>query len=132
MNLVLLVILISTGVFSKHNDVLHHNYYKNIQSIKNSFHERKVGFNLSQEQINTIGKRITVYEQNNHTSKKIKFYARADIAFVLKYIYKKHVLWEGRRSNPDYIKIYKNREIKSTNHILFETPKDFPKYIPYR
>jgi len=125
--------LISVTLFSKYYNGLNHNYYKNILSIKDSFNERRVGFNLSQEQINTIGKMIVNYEQNKHTNKKIKFYARTDIAFVIKYIYHKNVYWESRRANPHYKNIYKlDNKASKYKHILFNTPKEFPNYIPYQ
>jgi len=124
--------LIVIILFSKYNDVLHHNYYKNILSIKNSFFEKKIGFNLNQNQINTIKKEIENYEKNNISNKKIRYYARADIAFVIKTLFHKNVYWEGRRKNPDYIKIYK-KNINNTQykHILFKIPKNFPPYSPY-
>jgi len=132
MNLFILLSLISVFIFSKHNPILFHNYYKNIQSIKNSFIERKVGFNLSNKQIELIGQKLKIYEAKNHFKKKSFYYARADIAFVLKYIYSKNVHWEGRHKNPDYKKIYKdNKDNKDYRQILFETPKDFPQYRPY-
>ncbi len=124
--------LVLVTLFSKHTDVLNHNYYKNIKSIKNSFNERKVGFTLSQDQIDTVGELILKYEQNNYTHRKIKFYVRADIAFVIKYIYHKEVYWEGRSRNPDYGKIYeKNKNHKDYENILFEIPQGFPIYRPY-
>ena len=70
--------------------------------------------------------------ENNLTGRPIRYYARADIAFVIKYIFHKNVYWEGRSRNPDYIKMYeKNMKTKEFKHILFETPKGFPAYRPY-
>ncbi len=66
---------------------------------------------------------------NNHSGRKEFYYTRADIAFVIKYIYKRDVYWKGRRVNPDYIKIYKeNKHDTAYYHILFEIPKSFPPY----
>jgi len=131
-HLFLALTLVLVYIFSKNSIMVNHNYYKNIQSIKNSFYEKRVGFNLSQEQINTVGKLIKAYEQNNHAGKEIKFYVRADIAFVIKYIYHKNVYWEGRSRNPDYRKIYEeNKSNSKYHHILFELPKGFPTYSPY-
>ena len=131
-HLFILSSLILVTVFSKHTDVMHHNYYKNIQSIKNSFSERKVGFNLSKEQIEAIGKVLEDDVADNQTGRPICYYARADIAFVIKYMYHKDVYWEGRRENPDYQKVYNQRkENRDCNHKLFEIPKDFPQYDPY-
>jgi len=131
-NLVILFTLISVATFSKHSNALHHNYYKNIQSIKNSFSERKVGFNLSSKQIEDIGKRLKSDKANNITDRPICYYARADIAFVIKYIFHKNVYWEGRSRNPDYIKMYeKYKKDKDFKHILFDIPKGFPNYTPY-
>ena len=124
--------LILVTVFSRYTDTMHHNYYKNIQSIKNSFYERKVGFNLSSKQIEEIGERLKNDKANNITGSPICYYARADIAFVIKYIFHKNVYWKGRRRNPNYIKMYeKHKRDKNFKHILFETPKGFPHYTPY-
>jgi len=131
-NLWISVILLGVGVFSKHVDTLHHNYYKNIKSICNSFEERKVGFNLSFEQIEEIGEILKQYESDTKINQEIYYFARADIAFVIKYIYKRKVYWEGRRANPEYKKIYEKRKrSKDYKYILFKLPAGFPVYRPY-
>lgn len=111
-------------------------YYKNIISVKNSFIERNVGFNLSKEQIDTIEEQIRYYERNKKSDDELFFYARADISFVIKYIFGHNVYWEGRRSNPDFIDKYNNHlknELQSDYEvILFKTPKGFPDYEPYK
>jgi hypothetical protein len=132
-NIILALTLTFTYIFSEHNDLLSHNYYKNIESIKSSFSERRIGFNLSQKQINIIGDKIKQYEDQNTPHREIKYYARADIAFVLKYMYKKNVNWEGRFGGMNYKKNYnKDKNNHSIQHILFETPKGFPPFVPYR
>ncbi len=132
-NFIMIVLLSCTYVYSKYNIYGTQNYYKNVKSIKNSFFERKIGFNLSKEQIDMIGEKLKEYEINNNSGKPEYYYARADISFVIKYIYRKNVYWEDRRANPDYINIYngknKNNEFQL---ILFETPKGFPDYEPYK
>lgn len=131
MNLILILSLVVVYHFSKYSNTVGHNYYKNIQSIQNSFYERKVGFNLTQVEIDKIGKIIEKYEDTT-TPSTIKFYARADIAFVIKYVYHKNVYWEGRHANPEYKKIYeKNKYNKDSKQILFKIPKSFPKYDPF-
>lgn len=131
-NIVLALILFCVAIFSKHNDTLNHNYYKNIQSIKYSFIERRIGFNLSKKQIAIIGKILNMYESNRKDEREIFYYARADIAFVIKYIYKKNVYWKGRRVNPDFKKHYEeSKHNPDYKHILFEIPKNFPEYRPY-
>jgi len=132
-NIVIALLLILVGIFSKYSHILNHNYYKNLHSIQNSFHEKKVGFNLSQKQIEIIGVMIDTYEKQNKTNSQIRYYARADIAFVLKYMYKKNVDWEGRFGGMNYKKNYKlNKNNPSFRHILFDIPKDFPPFIPYK
>lgn len=131
-HLMMACILLGTFIYSRYDIGHTQNYYKNIQSIKNSFYERRVGFNLSQKQINRIGLELQLNEKKNKYSRKIFYYARADIAFVIKYIYHKEVYWKGRRANPDYVKEYnKNKNNKDYLQILFEVPKDFPPYVPY-
>ena len=124
--------LILITFFSKYNDILHHNYYKNILSIKNSFAKQKVGFNLTQSQIDTIKQKLDSYEKQNKSNKKIYYYARSDIAFVIKYLFHKNVYWKDRRTYLDYIKIYEqNKNNIKYKNILFNVPKEFPLYDPY-
>ena len=131
-NGIFIISLISVYVFSKHNVTTSHNYYKNIQSIKNSFVERKVGFNLSKKQIAVIGQKLYDYEAQNNTNKKVFYYARSDISFVIKYMYKREVYWKGRRANFKYKKIYeKNKYNNIYYQVLFDIPKNFPTYNPY-
>lgn len=131
-NMVIFTILLSMAIFSKHTTFLSHNYYNNLHSISESFNHRKLNFHLSEENISLIGQKIELYEKENHSGKKIRFYARSDIAFVIKYIYHKEVYWEGRRRNPNYIRHYHNDKVSNTYHkVLFETPEVFPKYIPF-
>jgi hypothetical protein len=133
MHLFIALSLVLVALFSKHSEVLHHNYYKNLISITQSFNERKIGFNLSDTQIEVIGQRLDSYEKNNHLDKPIRYYARADIAFVLKYMYKKNVSWKGRFGGMNYEKNYnKNKNDQRIQHILFEIPKGFPSFVPYR
>jgi len=133
MHLFIALSLVLVVLFSKYSEVLHHNYYKNLSSIKQSFNKRKIGFNLSDTQIDVIKQELDTYEKNNHSSKPIQYYARADIAFILKYIYKKNVHWEGKFGGIDYKKNYNmNKNNQSFQHILFEIPDEFPPFIPYK
>ena len=125
--------VITVAIFSKYSNVMNHNYYHNLHSIKNSFKEQKVGFNLSEKQIQTIKEKVQFYEHNNTPQKAIKYYARADIAFVLKYMYKKNVHWEGRFGGMNYKKNYNQHKDNQTfQHILFEIPDGFPSFVPYK
>lgn len=130
-NLFMSLILISVYLISRYSPAASHNYYKNIQSIQNSFYPNKYSFHLSQKNIDYIGQKLKEYKEKNNSNKKIYFYARTDIAFVIKYIYHKEVFWKGRRANPDHIKAYQKRKSNAYHNILFETPKGFPRYIPY-
>jgi len=128
------LILLITFYYSRFAIDTYQPFYKNIQSIKNAWNERKVGFNLSKKQIEYIGKEIKKYEAKY--GKKVKFYAREDIAFVIKYIYNKKVYlpikWRGYKLPKDYyIKAYKNKK-SNYKKVLFKTPKDFPQFAPYR
>lgn len=131
-NLMIFIILLSVAIFSKHTTVRSHDYYNNLHSIAESFNQKKLNFHLSSKNIEDIGKKINQYEKENHSGKKIRFYARSDIAFVIKYMYHKEVYWKGRRVNPNYIKHYQEDKVSNNyEKVLFETPKMFPKYIPY-
>ncbi len=133
-NILIALIISSTYIYSKYAKDTNQNYYKNIQSIKNSFNKRIVSFNLTKKQIETIGKLANRYK--NSINKEPYFYAREDIAFVLKYIYLKDVYnpfnWQSRIPSKDvYTKAYKE-DIQHKNKILFKIPKGFPKYEPYK
>jgi len=127
------LLLLGTAIYSKNSRYYaSHNYYRNIRSIGQSFHADTYAFHLNKKRIDTIGKKLADIEKNNFSSQKIYYYARADIAFVIKYIYHKDVYWEGRRANPDYLKHYKeDTPPLGYKKVLFETPKMFPKYRPY-
>jgi hypothetical protein len=128
LNLIMLILLFSVYGFSKYNSSISNNYYKNIESIKNSFDKKIVGFNLNQKQIKIIGDKLKQYKEYKNNI----YYARPDIAFVLKYIYKQRVFWKGRRINFNYINAYK-QNVKNTeyNAVLSDVPIDFPIYRPY-
>lgn len=129
------IILVLLGVYfySKFMNDNTKNYYKNIQSIQNSFYKKRVGFHLSSKDILRIGQILVKYEKKNTTTKKLCYFARADIAFVIKFIYHKKVYWKGRRKNPDYLLAYnKHKKNLNCNPILFKLPQGFPKYVPYR
>ena len=155
-NITILITIISVYNYSKYAKHSNQNYYKNIQSIKNSFNKRKTGFNLSQDQIRKLGNIINRYKDikkvklsivslpplfffNKYKSDENEapyFYTRGDIAFILKYIYKKNVYlivpWNGRKWEQDfYIKAY-NKDIIHKNKVLLKAPKGFPDYEPYR
>lgn len=131
-NLLLFLILSSTVIYSKYNIGGSQNYYKNLKSVYDSFFKRRVGFNLDQNQIKLIGKKIQEYEIQNTTGLSEYYYARADIAFVIKYIYRKNVYFIDRSDNPDYIKLFNQNTNKEFHLILFEIPKGFPDYEPYK
>jgi len=132
MHLFIFGILFSVVVFSKHTDILHHNYYKNVKSIANSFDERKVGFNLSSKQIKEIESFLIESKEANKENRDFCYFAPADVAFVIKYMYKENAYWEGRRGNPDYKMHYEKCKLNNDcKCILFKIPKDFPSYRPY-
>ena len=132
LHMIILIVLIATYTLSKYSHTTNHFFYKNIHSIQNSFNPNTYHFHLSQKNIQTIGQKLQQYEKNNHSGKKIFYYARSDIAFVIKYMYHKEVFWKGRRANPDYIKAYKEKQNNTYQNILFQTPVGFPKYIPFK
>ncbi len=131
-HLFIFLILLGTALYSKYSHNTSHNYYKNILSIKNSFKSHPYDFNLDDKEIEKIGQILEESSKTNKLDDKMYYYARSDIAFVLKYMYQKQVFWRGRRVNPDYRKHYQE-DIAPKGHkkVLFKTPKSFPKYIPY-
>jgi len=130
LNISIFTILCGTFFYSMY-DTNHHNYYKNIISIKNAFSKEKMRFNLSDEQITVIGIKLKDYELHNHSKKPNYYYARDDIAFVIKFIYQKPVLYH-RHGNIDYRQSYIDHQNKQYIPILFETPTPFPNYKRFR
>ena len=129
-NSTIAILIIGTFFYSK-NVSNTHNYYKNILSIYTSFDERKVGFNLSNKQILSIKKQLDTY--NNAP---LYFYAREDIAFILKQVYhqKVHLVqhWRGKKlGTGQYIQNY-HKDIKHKNKVLFPVPEGFPSYESYK
>ncbi len=132
-NLSIVSVIIATILYSKSYST-NPNYYANIQSLKQSIFKDKVRFNLSKEQIKTIKEELTKYPKDTPTSPQILFWARADIAVVLKYIYHQNVFWRGRRASPtkeqfrDYCASIDPKDIKC---VVFETPNEFGEYRAY-
>ena len=131
LNLGMALIILSTFFYSKYDTGYHQNYYKNIISIKNAFNQKKVGFNLSKNNIAIIGKNLKHYEFLNKTKKIEYYYARDDIAFIIKFIYRKPVLY-SRRGSWDYIKSYHEHTNTKYIPVLFDTPKGFPEYTRFK
>ncbi len=134
LNLSIVLIVLGTFIYSRYNIAHSQNFYKNIQSVKNSFSREKVGFNLSDEQIKQIGAILQQIEKEKGT-KRLYFYAREDIAYVLKRVYRRSVYVpntrNGRILKTDfYIDAFKRSTYK--NKVLFPVPKGFPDYEPYR
>jgi len=130
-NFFIIFILCVTYVYSKYTTYDNYNYYKNIISIKNSFSKEKISFNLSQDEIKLIGEKLKYYESMNKSEKEEYYYARDDIAVVIKFIYRKNVLY-SRRGNMDYSKSYNKHSNEKHYPILFETPKNFPAYQRFK
>ncbi len=133
LNLAVPTIVLLTFFYSKYISPSH-NYANNIHSFLQSFNEREVGFNLSGDQIKTIGIVLERYKSQAQDGKEILYYARPDIATVLKFIYRENVYWRGRRNNPSLEKFQKymlTLDPEQTQGIVFETPEGFPDYTPY-
>jgi hypothetical protein len=126
-NLTLFFLLSGCFWYSKYDTEHHQNYYRNIISIKHAFDQKKMGFNLSQKHIETIGKKLEYYQKQNRSGKPNFYYARDDIAFVIKFVYQKAVLYT-RRGTVNYIKSYKEHNNTDYTPVLFEVPEDFPEY----
>lgn len=135
-NLSIFIILFSVFIFSTYGSSSQ-NYSKNIRSLIKSFDRSEIGFHLNKKQIIHIGALLSRYESEININKsEIIYYAREDIAMILKYVYHRNVYWDGWR---------KNRTLKDFNHylkasevyliktsIVFKTPEGFPDYEPFK
>jgi hypothetical protein len=128
LNLSFIFVLSSVWTYSKY-ETKYQVYYHNVKSIKNSFFEQRIGFNLSPKQIAYIGKEVKKDIQSNKTGKEIYYFARADVAFVLKYVYRQEVYWKGRRGYPQYEDFMKHIKTSKVidNSKKYETVADYLK-----
>jgi len=132
-NSTMIVVILSTILYSR-EFTTNKRYYKNIKSFEYSFQPEKVGFHLSQDNIDTIGRELKEYEKSRDHTKKVLYLARGDIAMVLRYIYRVNVYWRGRSANPTYQDMIDYKRIKQNSRvefIIFKTPKSLPEYEPY-
>lgn len=129
-NITIFTLLLGTTIYSKYFSITQ-NYYKNIISIKNTFNSEKMRFNLSDKEIKMIGDKLLHYESLNSTQKKNYYYARDDIAFVIKFIYRKPVQYYSRGSK-NYQKSFTEHNNEKFYPVLYEVPKNFPSYQRYK
>ena len=127
----IMALLLAATLFYSYHFSSKHNYYKNVYSLLQMFDKKQMHFNLSQKEITSIGKLLQEYEKTNTTGKPNLYYARGDIAFVIKFIYRKDTDYD-RRGYLDYLQRYKKHKNPSFHPVLFQTPKGFPPYVPYR
>ncbi len=138
LNIIMVILILGIYFVSKKTNFFNNNYYKNIQSMKNSFYRDRVGFHLNNINIQEILKKAELYEKHNQTGKPIMFFARTDISLVLEYIHLKNV-YKGYRKdikadpNYDYKKAFSEASVNNNefNNILFELPENLPGYLPY-
>ena len=133
LNLAIPAVIVATYLCSKFLSPSH-NYADNIHSLRLSFNEREVGFNLSDKQIQTIGELLKAYKADHQDGRTLLFYARPDIAVVLKFIYRENVYWRRRRENVSVDKFQRyllTLDPKEVKGIIFRTPENFPDYTPY-
>ena len=128
---VTMAFLIAATLFYSYHFSSKHNYYKNVYSLLQMFNEKQMHFNLSEKEIASIGKLLQKYEQTNTSGKPNCYYARGDIAFVIKFIYQKETDYD-RRGHLDYLQRYKHHNNPACHPVLFQAPKGFPPYVPYR
>ena len=128
---VTMAFLIAATLFYSYHFSSKHNYYKNVYSLLQMFDEKQMRFNLSEKEIASIGKLLQKYEQTNTSGKPNCYYARGDIAFVIKFIYQKETDYD-RRGHLDYLQRYKHHNNPACHPVLFQAPKGFPPYVPYR
>ena len=126
LNIALFSLLAFTAIYSKHFSA-RANYYNNVHAMQTMFSKEKIDFNLHQKEIETIGKMLDVYEHNTTHTTPLYYYARDDIAFVIRFIYQKPVFYK-RRGTKDYQKSYRGDKDASHTPILFQTPASFPAY----
>ncbi len=129
-NIGYLVIIIGLFFYSKYYSTSQ-NYFKNLYSFYYIFSKDKMRFNLNEKEIARIGKEIKNYHLQYHGRKPILFYARDDIAFVLKFIYGENVFYH-RRGSFDFRKDYNQHHDNHTTPILFKTPEGISPYHRYR
>jgi hypothetical protein len=118
---ILIFILLYSKVFSDSS-----NYYKNVISLTNSLSNEKVGLNYSTNYVKIIKNQLLEYKQQSR-GKKVFYYARGDIAYILKYILKEDNIFIERRELYSKEKFLIYCKEKDLEPIVFKTPDNFPK-----
>jgi hypothetical protein len=113
-----------------------HTYFKNAASLLASWDNKKVGFHLSPENLAQIRARLETYEeQAAQQGKPPLYFARGDIAFMLKYAFGREVFLREHRHSPTLEEFHEfltlNNRRDAYLPIIFETPPSFPEYRPF-
>jgi hypothetical protein len=117
----LILVLLYSKIFSDSS-----NYYKNIVSLINSLSNEKVGLNYSTNYVNIIKNQLSEYKQQGR-GKKVFYYARGDIAYILKHILKEDNIFIERRELRSKEKFLTYCKDNGFEPIIFKTPSNFPK-----
>ena len=102
------------------------NYYKNVISLINSFSNEKVGLNYSMNYVNIINNQLSEYKQR-YKGKKVFYYARGDISYIIKYILKEDNIFIERRELCSKEKFLTYCKEKGFEPVIFRIPNGFPK-----
>lgn len=130
MSLVIIVALVSSYFYSTYTKTMHHNYHKNIQSLRHCFLDT-YNFPLSQKDITLIHDRMERYIKSNRTGKPIQYFARSDVAFVLLHLYgQDRVYGYSRRDEVDYKKAYQEHFQYDRYHLVLFDDTGLP-HVPF-
>jgi hypothetical protein len=108
-----------------------HNYAKNILSVAHMFTTQKRSFLLSETEIETIGEMLQKIEREHPSRKPILYYARPDIAYVIKHLYHRNAIEHIKPRKKSFIDYFNSHSDTAYTPVLFHTPKTFPPYRPY-
>jgi len=131
LNLSIVTILMTTIYYSAFSKSATHNYARNIISLAHMFTTKNRSFLLSEKEIRQIGKRLYTLETHNQSHKPLFYYARPDIAYVIKYIYHKDAMIHIKPQKKNYKRYFKEHNNRAFTPILFKVPNGFPPYKPY-
>jgi hypothetical protein len=108
-----------------------HNYARNILSITHMFTTQKRSFLLNAPEIKTIGEMLQKIEREHSSKKPLFYYARPDIAYVIKYLYHRDAVDHIKPRKKSFTHYFEKHTDRAYTPILFQTPEDFPPYKPY-
>lgn len=93
---IIIVVLGLTYAYSSHQP-LPGNYSKNVNSLLSAWHKKEVGLDYSQADLEQLQTQVLTAEAR-YGRENVVFFARPDLAYLIKYVHKRSSIYFDRRS----------------------------------